>query len=159
MKLDDLDKKIDFKKEKIIRLFVGMMSLSVGLIFIIPGIYFLLHLINMIFVYNEIPNLLTLGLITFMLSIGIMLILLTLKFCINGFEKQKLSSPIIICVSILLIIVSISMIIHYVNGGSFSDPRAGRAMAGGLLLGSAGIYVVFNRRNIANDKIDKSLSD
>lgn len=132
-------------------------SLAVGLIFFIPGVFFAEKTLYRFLEINEIPDLPIVFIIVFTLTIGTILLSLAYKFIFGNIEKQHLSTPILIFVSICFVAMSIIIALNtYVFKSMPTGYQTGRGVGGGFAIGCLGLWFAYKRKRGASNQEDAS---
>ena len=145
------EKPVDIRN-RIELLFPAVISLVVGLMFFVPGVFFLQRTIVRFLEKKEVPDLPIAFIIVFTLSIGIILLLLAYKFIFGNLEKQHISTPILTFVSICFIAMS-----TFVALGAYvfkTMPTTGRGIGGGFAIGCFGLWFAYKRKRETSNKED-----
>jgi len=140
------DKPVDIKN-RLGLVFPAVISLAVGLMFFVPGVFFAEKAISRFLEKNEIPDLPIAFIIVFTLAIGTILLLLAYKFIFGNIEKQHISTPILTLVSICFVAMStVIAITAYVFKAMPTGYQTGRGVGGGFAIGCLGLWFAYKRK-------------
>lgn len=136
-------------------IFPAVISLAVGLMFFVPGLFFAEKALGRFLDRKEIPELPFAFIILFTLAIGTILLLLAYKFIFGNIEKQHISTPILTFVSICFVSMStIIAITAYVFKAMPTGYQTGRGIAGGFAIGCLGLWFAYKRKRGASNQED-----
>lgn len=135
--------------------FPAVISLAVGLMFFVPGVFFAEKALTRFLEKNEIPDLPIAFIIAFTLSIGTILPTLAYKFVFGNIEKQHISTPILTFVSVCFVALStIIALTAYVFKAMPTGYQTGRGIGGGFAIGCLGLWFAYKRKRGASNKED-----
>lgn len=154
MKKED---KLDFRA-RLFFIFLAILPLSVGCMFFIPGIFLLKRMIEGIFIDKRPIEFPFIFMTAFTLSIGIILLLLALKFIRGTIENQSISFPVLTFVSLFFIATATSgVVLGLVFHLMPIDSILVRAIVGGYAFGGYGLWYAFKqKKNEPNTSLDRS---
>jgi len=136
-------------------IFPAVISLAVGLMFFIPGVFFAEKAISRFLSKSEIPDLPFAFIIVFTLTIGTILLLLAYKFVFGNIEKQHVSTPILTFVSISFVAMStIIAVTAYVFKAMPTGYQTGKGIGGGFAIGCLGLWFAYKRKRGASNHED-----
>jgi divalent metal cation (Fe/Co/Zn/Cd) transporter len=125
-------------------IFPAVISLAVGLMFFVPGMFFLEKAVSRFLERKEIPDLPFAFIIVFTLAIGTILLLLAYKFLFGNIEKQRISTPILTLLSLWFIgLGTAGAVLMFVFN---AVPGAGRGVGAALSLGAIGLWFAYKRK-------------
>ncbi len=139
------EKQVDTSK-KVNLIFPGLLSLAVGLMFAVPGVFFSKKIISQL-LQNKLPDGIFVFVTVLIVAIGIILLLLAYRFFTGKVDNQRLSITILTIASLFFISISSLIAVEtYVLKWMEPTGQTGRAIGGGFTAGCLGLYFAFKRR-------------
>lgn len=148
------EKPVDIKN-RLGLIFPAVISLAVGFMFFVPGMFFLAKAVVRILERKELPDLPFAFIIVFTLSIGTILLLLAYKFVFGNIEKQHVSTPILTIVSAFFVAMSIVIALTAdVFKAMPTGYQTARGIGGGFAIGCLGLWFAYKRKRGASNQED-----
>jgi hypothetical protein len=143
-----MDERPLYVRNRVELVFPAVISLAVGLMFFIPGVFFAGKALAHFWDKKQIPDFPMAFIIVFTLTIGTILLLLAYKFLFGNFEKQHISTPILTFVSIWFVAMStIFALTAYVFKAMPTGFPTGRGIGGGFAIGCSGLWFAYKRKS------------
>ena len=145
MNINNIDRNIE-RSEKEGHMIGAILCLLTGLLFLVPGIIFFIKIVGYLLNNTRQLNLPITFITIFMLSIGIVLVLLAVKFITGNIATQKISVPILIFASLFFIGSGTAfLLLGYVFRVMPTDYPMGRAIGVAYIIGFMGLWAARKR--------------
>jgi hypothetical protein len=133
-------------------IFPGVLSLAVGVMFFVPGIYFTKIILSRL-MRNQLPDGLFVAFTVFIGVIGLILLLLAYQFFTGKVGRQHISTPILIFASAFFITLSTAIALAtYVFKCMPTGYQPGRGIGGGFAIGCFGLWFAYKRSREASNQ-------
>ena len=134
------------------RILLGGILLAVGLMFFVPGTYFVSVMVLKSLQNVELPDVLGVLFAILIVAIGTIALLLSWQ-CFSGkVIKQHISTPILFIVSVWFLGLSAVIAVEYFGTTSKSEYHTERAIGGSFAIGVLGLWFAYRRRRRKSNK-------
>jgi hypothetical protein len=141
-----MDEKPVDTKNRYALILAALISLTVGLMFLVPGIILFGTEVARFLEKKEIPDFPMTFLIVFTLAMGTILLLLAYKFLFGNIERQHISISILTFASVFFIVISVILLVSYISKGMPKGEGYIKAIGGGLVIGGIGLWSACKRK-------------
>jgi hypothetical protein len=141
------------------RLTLGVVSLAVGLMFLVPGVYFAWGAAARLIKNHELPRGGLAIVVSLMVVIGAALLPLSWSFFTGEITKRRIPTPVLVVVSIWFIAISLGIAVCHFAFNETSDHQVGRAIGGSFTIGVLGLLLAYKRiRRASNNGLHADAS-
>ena len=147
------DEPLDIEKNRFSLMFAGIISLVVGIMFFIPGMYFIHIMILRFYQENDLPkDPFAFIFIFIIIAIGIVLLLLSYQFFSGKIVRKHIPTSLLIIVSIFFIAISTAIALEaFVFKSMPIGHQIGRGIGGGFACGGLGLWLAYKRLHRASN--------